>query len=178
MIWPPLFTGRLSYADHDAWGNTLSLGCKVSREAQRLRSETSFDNLEAQQPFELFQFHMYLDEFYRAFSDVTVHHKIGLCVTETMEMPKGGRMATLRNSAISLVEPEKPPDPKAPEVVDLSAGQAYFFCFDSTEPAEVVVSLSVGPAEPPKAIDEPHLSSSGKLPHACMRGVSTDWNEI
>ena len=135
----------------------MSLGCKVSREAQRLRSETSFDNLETHQPFELFQFHMYLDEFYRAFSDVTVHHKIGLCVTETMEIPKGGRIATLRNSANSLVEPEKPLDPKAPEVVDLSAGQAYFFCFDSTEPAEVVVSLSVGPAEPPKAIDEPHL---------------------
>ena len=135
----------------------MSLGCKVSREAQRLRSTTSFDNLEAHQPFELFQFHMYLDEFYRAFSDVTVHHKIELHVTKTLEMLKGGRMATLRSSANTHVEPEKPPDPKAPEVVDLSAGQAYFFCYDSTAPTDVVVSLSVGPAESPKAIDEPRL---------------------
>ena len=147
------FQGQLAYTDPHAWSGALSLGCAVSRELQQLRSEASFAAVAEKEAYAPFEWHMQLDEFYRAFSEVTVHHKTELLAPKTMEMPLGGVTAMLRTKDSPPPETEK--DPKAIEIIDMSAGKDYYFCFDSAHPADVVVALAIAPSAPPEPVDVP-----------------------
>lgn len=138
------FKGQLAYDSDSGWTSAFSLGCGISPASQLLKAEAAVKAMLENESHELFEWHMTLTEFYRAFEDIVIHHKLYDQPIETMEVQVGSKTAEIVSHG-SVDKFKEDVVSESDMQGALSAGQSYYLCVDSTSPVKALISFSVSP---------------------------------